>query len=341
MNRPETLTAPALCSYPFVNLLYSPPDKNISTIIFAYQNSLVGWHGDDHAFRSAHFAHPYQVRADVPTLVDALSDHTFENLIGKAELTINDVEIRTKVDLISAACNTRPEWDVCFNREGKATMEQLCAYLLYDHSSHLSIHWGQAVSLYNDSEPDQKDAILAFFEKFLNRPLETMLSVRFPEPLPENIAPALEQKSIDGTRYVLPTVGDDWVREDQALNRFTVNGYRDRGRRKTYMIAGAATIDEAIAYATRYALEIQAKDSIQLIAIDYLGEEICSARIVGMGPKPAGTWDHALPVRLEWNLEQLSTFIGKDDLQAKLVQTEGKMNVRWSKVRRLEDELGL
>lgn len=339
MKVPDRLTAPLLSAYHFINMIYRGE--------FNYKNKILIAHGydapkpmvDDNKFNNDHFRTADLVSVEHFAPIESMSDKTFAKLVGHFNLTINDIEIKTKGDLLNAVAKhiDIEEPHLFVDPRHLASPAQISAWLLNTHASEASIHWGVVADLYNESERDQQEAIIQFFSKCLNRSLEDLLATHGPAKLLEDIQVNLETKIVDGMPYVL-TNDDEWIREDLSSSLYTVNGYRSDPRDNTYVIAGAATFEEAVAYATNYVSNIEAKNTIKFVAIFHRGEEVCNAKIVGMGPPNENQYYHSLPARISWDLD---TPEKKEKLEPLLIQTEKKMGLRWSKVQKLEDELGL
>lgn len=65
-----------------------------------------------------------------------MSDETFERLISGFNASVNDVAIRNRADLVTAASFTADEHPM-------ATPEQLQAFLLYGSRHEFQVHCGQ------------------------------------------------------------------------------------------------------------------------------------------------------------------------------------------------------
>lgn len=347
MSRPITLNAPALNAYPFINLMYE--DMRTFDTKFLIASGIIypaeKWTFNDKEFRANHFSSADLVTADHFAPLEAMTDSTFEKLIGSFDLTIADIEIKSRSDLLTAV--TKQVTNAVHDRRfHQPSPQQMSTWLLNDHARQASIHWGHVVRLYNESMPDQQEAILRFFEKCLNRSLEDLLSMPGPLAIDASVEPSMDTKDVDGITHVFPEKENEWIREDRAYNLFTVFGYRGPKQpnafsENTYMIAGARTFEEAVAYATRYTQDIEEKDSIWRIAIDYVGVEVCSGKVVGTGPQNPNKLYHSLPAKLDWEPSKGSPLMSPSTLESTLIRTEQKLGVQWSKVKKLEKELGL
>lgn len=338
MNVPDRLTPPHLSAYPFINLVYEDKLKFENRLFIAHECPMAGLIIDDEKFSHEHFPSAELVTTEYFAPLDSMSDHTFSKLIGHFDLTINSIKIKKKGDLLEAVTLIESSEDYyAINPMHLPSPVQISAWLLNAHARQASIHWGLVTELYNESERDQQEAILQFFSKCLNRSLVDLLEVKGPTPIPESMRACLDTKVVDGMPYVLSEEGE-WIREDLSTNLYTVNGFRSLSRDNTYMIAGASTFEEVVGYASRYVLDMEAKDTIQYVAIFHRGEEVCSAKLIGMGPPHENSFYHSLPVRIGWDLD---TPMKKDKLEGLLIKAEKKMGLQWSKVQKLEDELGL
>lgn len=338
MKVPERLTAPLLSAYPFINLIYRGEISYKTKTFIAHGYPIPKLMVDDNKFHNDNFRSADLVSSDHFAPIDSMSDHTFARLIGHFGLTINNIEIKTKGDLLDAVAKHVDLDDVKYiDPIHLASPAQISAWLLHNHAAEASIHWGSVADLYNESGREQQEVIIQFFNKCLNRSLEDLMAVQGPAKIPEDMKACLETKIVDGMPYALTDEGQ-LVREDLSSNLYSVNGYRSNPRDNTYVIAGAATFEEAVAYASNYVLNMEAKETIKFVAIFRGDEEVCHGELIGMGPPNKNTYYHALPSRINWELD---TPFKKEKIEGLLIQTEKKMGLRWSKVQKLEDELGL
>lgn len=340
MRIPDHLTAPPLNCHPFINLIYRDKvSSKTKTFIAEYGFPVPKLMVDDNKFHNDHFRSADLVTTEHFAPIESMSDHTFVRLIGHFNLTIDNIQIKTKGDLLDAVAKhiDIEEPHLFVDPRHLASPAQISAWLLNTHASEASIHWGVVADLYNESERDQQEAIIQFFSKCLNRSLEDLLATHGPAKLPEDMQANLETKIVDGMPYALTEDGE-WIREDLSSNLYTVNGYRSNPRDNTYVIAGAATFEEAVAYASNYVLNMKAKDTIKFVAIFRGDEEVCHGELIGMGPPHENSFYHSLPARIGWDLD---TPMKKDKLEGLLIKAEKKMGLQWSKVQKLEDELGL
>lgn len=340
MSRPESLPIPPLSAYQFINFrLWSSSPGSIggnNNIIISHACDWSSWDYDDDSYRFK-FNSPELIPVEFVASIDLMSDRTFEGLIGGSSYYIENIHIGTKLDLTAVAMD-RP----IINGEeidySRASNQQIEAFLICVAAYESLYHWGRVAELYNTSSDEQKEVIYNFFKHCQNRDIADLYAMPGPNPLPEDLQSQLEEKYVDGMRMVFSEVHNDWRCDHIASHNFTVNGYRGNSKNKEYIIACATTLEEAVAYATRYALEIDAKDTKERIAIEHLGKEICSGKILSHTARTG--FDHVLPVRLSWDIEKTEPF-PRERIHKALLEVEKKMGVKWTKVRMLEDELGL
>lgn len=346
MPRPESLPIPPISAYQFINfrLWYSSWFEvgGDSSIIISHQYDQTSWKFDDDNHRIK-FSSPELVPSNYARSISLMNDNTFEALIGRSSYYIEEFHIGTKSDLSSIA-SKKPDLECDEIDYRRATHAQAEAFLLKKASDEALYHWGKIAELYNNSSDDQKEAIFQFFSNFLNRDISDLYGMPGPEPLPEHLQPKLEEKFVDDMRMVFSEFDNEWKCDHIAAHKFTVSGYREsaksnhHNRQKTYIIACATTLEEAVAYATRYAIEIDPKDSKERLAIDYENKEICSGKILSHTQRPS--FEHVLPVRLSWEIDKKAS-IPEARIHKALLDIEKKMGVKWTKVKTLEDELGL
>lgn len=340
MTRPTKLTPPLLSAYPFIDFMLYDSREYGANVDITYGTGDENWTFDDEKHTKAHFSKASKVRPEHMAPLAAMTESTFERLIGQFGYYINGVLVKTKNDLALASVSQDPDideddWQPCIKG---ASLEQVQSYLLYHNNGHISIDWGNVVAVYNDSEPDQQEAIYQFFNLCINRPLEDLLAMKGPDPLPENIVPVLETKIIDGNPYTYDEFKGDFVKDSDMISNFKVTGFERPQGGNEYAIASTMTLEEAFAYATRFALEGK---TIYKVSIQFAGNSIASAEINGSYNSIVGKFQPVLPIKLQWNTDRSAPKITKERLEKALFAAEKAMGVSWSKVSKLEDALGL
>lgn len=342
MPRPAKLTPPLLSAYQYINYMLYDSREFAGDVQIPYGKSEEKWDFDDEAYGNNHFCRAASIKPQHTAPLAAMSDATFEALIGSFGYEINGVDIKTRDDLAVAATTEDLDTgdDYWLPAMGSASLEQIQAYLLYHAKGEIYVDWGHVVDLYNKSEPDQQEAICLFFSRCLNRSLEDLLEMKGPEPLPANLVPVLETKVIDGKPSTYDDLRGRFVKDSNMILNFTVTGFERKNGGAEYPIATARTMEEAVAYATRFALDPNAK-TIQSVSIGYAGNGFASAEVNGAYNKIIGEFQPAIPIRLQWNTDKTGSPATKERLEKALFAAEKEFGVSWSKVSKLEDALGL
>lgn len=342
MPRPAQLTPPLLSAYQYINFMLYDAREFGASVTIPYGIPESEWTFDDEKYAKEHFSEASSVKPEHMATLAAMSDSTFEAIIGTFGYYINGVSIKTKNDLALAAVSEDPDideddWVPCIKG---ASLEQVQAYLLYLNNGSISPEWMQVASLYNGSEPDQQEAIYQFFRLNLNRSLEDLMAMTGPEPLPANLVPALETKVIKGKPCTFDELKGKFVKDSDMIFNFTVTGFARPNGGDEYPIATAKTLEEAVAYATRYALDVSTKPMYR-VTIMYQVNSIASADVNGKYNSYIGEFQPVLPIKLQWNTDKTFAPITKERLEKALFAAEKVMGVSWSKANKLEDELGL
>jgi hypothetical protein len=340
MTRPAKLTPPLLSAYPYIDFMLFDSREYGANIDIPYGTGDENWTFDDEEYAKAHFSKASAVKPEHMAPLAAMTESTFERLIGQFGYYINGVSVKTKNDLALASVSEDPDideddWQPCIKG---ASLEQVQSYLLYRNNGYISVDWGNVVAVYNDSEPDQQEATYQFFKLCINRSLEELLEMVGPEPLPASIVPVLETKVIDGRPCSYDEFKDDFVKDAHMIRNFDVAGFEYPQGGAQYAIACAMTLEEAFAYATRFTLEGK---PMHRVSIQYAGNCIASAEVNGKYNSIIGKFQPVLPIKLSWNIDRSVPEISKERLEKALFAAEKAMGVSWSKVGKLEDELGL
>jgi hypothetical protein len=301
---------------------------------------------NDNKYTKEHFQHARQVKPEFIAPLAAMTDATFERLVGGFGYEINGVKIKTKNDLAFAASIPG-----LLNSDSSDTVtalpdpspEQLQVNALYHNKASVNIKWHDVVDLYNESEPDQQESIHQFFKRIMNQSLEDLMAIPAPEPLPANLLAPLESQIVDGKPCSYNEFTDSFVDDQDMILNYQVVGFRGESRNDIhYLIASTMSLEEAIAMATRYTQNITEKDTLEQLTIHHGGIEIAKSNILSARPIPEGTYYRSLPARLRWNFDpSAQSAISDDRFNQAVMSAEKAMGVKWWKGIMLEDALGL
>lgn len=347
MPRPSQLAKPPLAAFQFINHVlhgtWTPGGKK-TILLLDYESSK--FDSNDNKHTKDHFQHARKIKPEFIAPLAAMTDATFERLVGGFGYEINAVKIYTKNDLAFAAripgiLNSQLSDTVSVLPD--PSPEQLQVNALYHNKSSVNIKWHDVVDLYNESEPDQKEAIHQFFKRIMNKSLEDLVAIPAPEPLPANLLPPLESQIVDGKACTYNEFTGSFVDDQDMILNYRVVGFRGESRNDTnYLIASTMSLEEAIAMATRYTQDIIEKDTLEQITINHGDIEIAKSNILSARPIPEGTFYRSLPARLRWNFDpSAQSAISEDRFNQAVMTAEKAMGVKWWKGIMLEDALGL
>ena len=333
MNYPVKLERPTLNAIPYINYIFH--DQRIDGIrhIIPHAFTRDAWDFDDECFDKALFASAESVGAEQVAALAAMTDDTFQSLVGGFRASVNDCLIRHRADLVLASSFSHDE-------HPGATDEQIQAYLLQGARHSFEIHWGHVADLYNVSTPDQQQSICDFFDNFLNRQLPELMKTKGPGPLPETLLPIVRSRDIGGEILVRCHTIGDWVREDVLSGRFSVDGKLMSSSGEYHLLAFGSSLAEAIAQATAYAQTLSADSELYSIQIVLNDVTLSSIRLISAGTDRALPGKHRLPVRLDWS-DSASKDVSNEDFRKAAIKAEKHFGVRWSLVKKLEDDLGM
>lgn len=330
---PTHFDHPPMSAYPFINLMWEDYRTFDIKWVVPYYRGDADWDWDDEHFTAYAFKSAASVKSDILKVLSDLSDDTFKNLIGRFGSSVSDVRITSRADLVVAA-------ELAPGIYPGATPEQLQAYLLYHARCEHEIHWGQVVDLYNSSPRDQQIAICNFFDEFLNRPLHGLLTCRGPEPLPAELEPVMQTRQNGISTEVFCPPWNTWVRDDKITSLLMVEGRLATGG-EFHVISYASCIEEACARATQFAANIDPYHPVVQLNISLEEKVVASTMIVSAKSGRSAPGSKRLPIRLDWNLKNTGPEFTSDQVRNALIKAETFYGFRWSKVKKLEDELGL
>lgn len=348
MPRPDQLVKPPLAAFVIINhmlhLTWIPGGKRV-VLRIEHDSSKFDSDDDNHAKKN--FKYAGLIKPEFIAPLQAMTDATFERLVGGFGYEINGVKIKTKDDLASAAripgVLLQNEMTTEVPGLPDPSPEQLQAKILYHSKSSINIKWHDVVDLYNESAPDQQEAIHMFFMRFMNRNLEDLVSIAAPKPITANLFPPLATQIVDDKPCTYNEFSHRFVDDQEMILSFRVVGFRGKSRNDIeYLIANTMSLEEAVAIATRYTQDITEKDTLEQITIHHCGVEIAKSNILSAKPIPSGTYYRSLPAKLRWDFDNSAQSIVSPERFTKAVITaEHAMGVDWNKGWLLEDALGL
>lgn len=333
MSAPTRVERPTLDANPYINYIFH--DLRIPSVKHVIPHAFTrdAWNFDDKSFNMALFASAERVGEEQLASLSAMSDDTFERLVGRFRAVVNDGLIRCRKDLMISCASAEHE-------HPGATEAQIQAFLLHGARHTFEIHWGYVADVYNESSPDQQQAICNFFENFLNRQLPELMKTKGPGPVPGPLQPILRSQEFGPEAKVQCHTYHGWVREDVLAERFSVEARRMNTPSEYHLLAYASTLDEAFAHATAYIINLKADSDLYSIQVSVYDGVICSSRLMSAGTTKALPGKHRLPVRVEWG-SSASKDVSNEDIRKAAIKAENHFGVRWSLVKKLEDELGL
>lgn len=333
MSAPTRLERPTLDANPYINYIFHDHRVEGMKHIIPHAFTRDAWDFDDKCFNKALFASAERVGEEQLAALSAMSDDTFQRLVGRFRAVVNDGLIRNREDLAISSAFTEHE-------HPGATEAQIQAFLLHGARHTFEIHWGYVADVYNESSPGQQQAICDFFDNFLNRQLPELMKTKGPGPVPEPLRPILRSQDFGPETKVQCHTYHGWVREDVLAERFSVEARRMNASTEYHLLAYASTLDEVFAQATAYITNLKAESELYSIQVSLHDVVICSSRLISAGTTKSLPGKHRLPVRVDWG-RSASKDVSNEDIRKAAIKAESHFGVRWSLVKKLEDELGL
>ena len=317
---PSKIDVPALSDLPFIRI--------------KYERLLLGKSADlpvddDHDFEHNFFYNPASVAYEQAVSLQLLSDKTFAGLCQAMEPKFYDKPFRDKASLEAITLDQFDSMNEFEEDNGHAVFEQVMSYILFKSRVSRDVRWDKIAELYNASEESQQRALAFYFDKCENRDLLDMLSTKAPatsyqsEPLDE-----FQSKTEGADTFFLEPADNRWVREDRFANQFEAHALD--GENNMILIGTGPSLKSALGKAISYVRDNE-DDNLRSVSIVNSRVQIAEGRVTlstGSNPSPMVNW----PVTGGTAGENFSTA---------LYAVEKSLGLYWSKVRRLEDELGL
>lgn len=182
--------------------------------------------------------------------------------------------------------------EFCYPDEGECpfTKDQFIASIAYGTSFDKNPSWGRLAKLYNESKPDQQEALYGFFLFSMNIHLgEIVMHKRKDIEIPNDLKPTNTRVDISGESFI--ENGGKWLRADLFLRKFevkvktieTVYSNEDNGDYLLNVlrtVAFSGTLEEAIAKSIVYSTTPgEYKRIPDEIIIQMDGRNVCCAKV--------------------------------------------------------------
>jgi hypothetical protein len=369
-RRPARLTAPSLENYPFINVMFH--------MDFAgFEDANGSPHAPDpDAYKKLsddYFDFPASVPNEYVAPIQAMTEITFEKLCALFRPVLFETPIWTKADLEDLAIKKTQHYLVDEENDcGPYTHEQMQAFVMFQANPSKNIQWGKVASFYNESPPDQQEAIFQYFQKLHNLDLKELFELTGPAiTLPDNLSEDFITQTKDGDTYYFSDLKQKWLRDDRFHQQYRIDIVLTSINAR-YLIGGAPTLDQAIAKASLHVKDNQYPGKWR-VDIHEFAEPVAHAEVV------AGK---NISTKLKWNLDQLgadktyvksvkksamrslNTFpeekekilnniqrldaligrplpVSRKDFSEALYRVEKALGLQWHKVHDLENALGL
>jgi hypothetical protein len=359
----HSLIQPALHDYPFISIIFRGEATGFKTDEGIEQAGDTKWQAE---MLVSTFGSPGKIDLHLIAPYEAMSDETFAALSSILGFRCGNVEIRDRASLERFAqqdINQLLPIDPCFETYSPAQLETYS--LARATLSRTNIHWGNLVSLYNQSTHDQQQAISQYFEKYHGLELERLLAYKAKKyQIPAGLDEPAETKTLNGNTHLYSEVLQMWLREDRYHQQYRVDIVTDVYRT---LVATAPTLAQALAKAIGHLKETPFSLDFEHLEILQGGLKVATATFESRADDRLLN-DFALRlVRPAWRLDELGAEkeiaekkmalyltdqmveamtkytkpIKKNDFIKTLYRVEKAMGVQWSKVKHLEDALGL
>ena len=336
-ERPARIATPSVDAYPYIRLLYENIDCHIPKEPVDWDR--VGPHVvKDFDFDYSRQQTASKIDAALMAPLAAMSDQTFEALCSVLKPRMYGEIITSRNSLADLA---QRRYSDLSTDENPASLDQVMTHLFLTAWANRYVEWARLAELYNDSPDDQKEALHRYFTEGRNRDLGFMFRVKTPEfDLPASFDKPLQTKAGNDQTQAFDLVTGKWLREDFVMNQFEVHGIDSHNR--DILIATAPTLELAIARGINGAINFNGK--LLRMTLTLHGRFVAEGEVEftsGSHPHikdkdPRITWTHVEP-----RTTSDEGRIDKNEFLKTLYATESALGIQWSKVSKLEDELGL
>jgi hypothetical protein len=352
-------------NFPFINNVLSPEPASFITAdgeLFEPDREI------KQSSMSKHFSEPRAIKQAQMAPISALSDETFRALFSLLKPSSFGTPIESRQDLEQFA--TSEHWKLVYSAaddHDDFSLDQLCCFLMFHAKLASSIQWHKVAQVYNESEPGQQAAIYEYFRQYIDFDLKQLLELTAaPVDLPSAFDKSFESRERNGDIYLFSDGLQEWLREDQFHQQYRVN-LKTSGATTKQLIATAPTLELAVAKASTHVIQTQNARGYWYCDISQGGMVLATAYIEWMEKDLAKRQKGSDGIKLKWDLDSLciqkefvrkiqdnelnaeqikamvkhTTPIKKDAFIKTLYAVEKALGLQWSKVYRLEDELGL
>lgn len=379
---PKRLNEPAIEDYAFINLMFHG-----SVFGFAAENG--EYPMGDIELRSKindkYFDWPSEVTAETLSILNNMTDQTFEGLCAILQFKSDDFVVKTKADLKSLCELRKSRYKASEENElADYRDEQLVPVVLFNCEMTKNTHWGNLTKLYNGSAPDQQEAIDHYLNRYHGHSLDRLLSYAGKSiDVPDVFRETSEIKEHAGNTYLFSKDMDKWLREDRFHQQYRVD-VSIGASKLTVIMATAPTLKLAVAKATLLAISGDLLDSNRVEVIrsgvpvfhaEVEKYEVEQDDLPAPMPRAKLRWDFANIGPDKKNLESAKNMfaLAKQDYETEgahetmaahmeklqalaesskppipshvllktVLDVEKKLKLQWSKVYRLEDDLGM
>jgi hypothetical protein len=337
LTHPVHIATPGISAYPYIRLLYENIDCHMPKEPLNWDR--VGPHviqDDEFNYSKQHV--PSKIDNALMAPLAAMSDDTFEALCSALRLRAFGEPITSRSSLADL---TQRHFNALTGADHTASLDQVMTHLFLNARISRHIEWAHLAELYNRSSDDQQEALHRYFTDCLNRDLGFLFRIKAPQfDLPAAFDKPLQARIENGEKQLFDVAAGKWLREAVVMHQFEVNAIDSHNR--DILIATAPTLELAIARGITGVIDFKGKLFSASIAQN--GRFVASGNIEftsGDHPRikdkdPRVTWIHSdqRPSKNEGGFT-------KADFTKTLYDTEAAMGMQWSKVAKLEDELGL
>lgn len=294
-----------------------------------------------------------------------LDEHIASGLLAVLRPEFKGTAILSKSSLEASAIAFRDEYlatPEVANGAPKPTHDQCQMWLLQTAPYAKHIDWRKAVKLLNECSEDQRSKAEAFFCELCGSSINSLISTDVSRiAIPDGLIQA-ETRENDGETEMFCPLAKEWLRDDIFLTQFLVRtDIRTQHSIVSSDLGYAGTLEQAFAIATAFTLSCGRSDDSEnsyinrirefaenskacivkiFLQDDYLQDELVSSARLEKYVRKEPDGKQSLAFKLEWDYADRRT-VPEQTLKKALFSTEKLLGVQWSKIRHLENDLGM
>lgn len=364
-NKPEMLPIPSAYSHVFINSAFYRNPARFTTL---FGEEVVPDVDALDRLSENHFDLPGSIHPEIIAPLKSMSELTFERLFSILKPRIHNAPFVTKIELAEIAAKEDARFEELHGKFQPSSLDQLCSYFMFQAKMTANVRWVDIASLYNESSPDQQEAIYQYFHAYEGFDIGWLIDLTGKDiELPECLQETYESRVIAGKTELFSEAQKTWLRDDCFAGQYRIEFSSNLTKGFRFLIAAAPTLSQAIAKATAHTTQSEFyKADFWHCEIVQSGLVVAKAEVKGIDADKTIAQKPPERIKLKWVFDELgaendcaekiklganrneidemlknTTPINKNTFVKTVFAVETALGLRWSKAYMLEDALGL